>query len=159
MNVRSQGGNLGQINRNHGSIRANAIPPILAVVGPAVKSRFRCPGRSRLAPSAPTRTASVWGIKHASPEFPQNVIERAVILSPGPSLQVPLGDLQSGATQAREPASPAVTLAGAEREHILGALRETGWLVGGPKGAAARLGMKRSTLYKKLKKLGIFRLE
>ncbi len=54
---------------------------------------------------------------------------------------------------------PAVTLADAEREHILGALRETGWVVGGPKGAAARLGMKRSTLYKKMKKLGIFRVE
>jgi transcriptional regulator of acetoin/glycerol metabolism len=47
----------------------------------------------------------------------------------------------------------------AEREHILGALRETGWVVGSPKGTAARLGMKRSTLYKKIKKLGIFRLE
>ncbi len=54
---------------------------------------------------------------------------------------------------------PAVTLADAEREHILGALRETGWVVGGPKGAAARLGMKRSTLYKKMKKLGILRPE
>jgi formate hydrogenlyase transcriptional activator len=53
----------------------------------------------------------------------------------------------------------AVTLADAEREHIIGALGETGWVVGGPKGAAARLGMKRSTLYKKMKKLGIFRLE
>ncbi|MGO8749661.1 MAG: helix-turn-helix domain-containing protein [Thermoguttaceae bacterium] len=43
-----------------------------------------------------------------------------------------------------------------EREHIVGALRETGWVVGGPKLAATRLGMKRSTLYKKMKKLGIF---
>jgi formate hydrogenlyase transcriptional activator len=42
---------------------------------------------------------------------------------------------------------------------ILGALRETGWVVGGPKGAAARLGMKRSTLQKKMQKLGIFRFE
>ena len=78
----------------------------------------------------------------------QNVIERAVILSPGPSLQVPPGDLQ-----------PAATQADAEREHILGALRETGWVLGGPEAAAARLGMKRSTLYKKMKKLGISRLE
>jgi formate hydrogenlyase transcriptional activator len=48
-----------------------------------------------------------------------------------------------------------------EREHILDALRETGcgWVVGGPKGAAARLGMKRSTLYKRMTKLRIFRLE
>ena len=87
----------------------------------------------------------------------QNVIERAVILSPGPSLRVPLGDLQPAATQAQVPAGEPVTLADAEREHILGVLRETGWVVGGPKGAAARLGMKRSTLQKKMKKLGISR--
>ncbi len=101
----------------------------------------------------------------------QNVIERAVILSPGPSLQVPLGDLQlpsssplpsggegSGVRgQASVPTPAAKTLADAEREHILGALRETDWVLGGPEGAAARLGMKRSTLYKKMKKLGISR--
>jgi formate hydrogenlyase transcriptional activator len=87
----------------------------------------------------------------------QNVIERAVIVSPGLSLQVPLGDLQAAAAQAAVPAPAVVSLADAEREHILGALRETGWVVGGPDGAAARLGMKRSTLYKKMKKLGISR--
>jgi formate hydrogenlyase transcriptional activator len=89
----------------------------------------------------------------------QNVIERAVILSPGLSLQVPLGDLQPAATQAAAPASAVVSLADAEREHILGALRETGWVLGGAEGAAARLGMKRSTLYKKMQKLGISRPE
>jgi formate hydrogenlyase transcriptional activator len=89
----------------------------------------------------------------------QNIIERAVILSPGPSLQVPLRDLQPAAPQAAAPAPAAVSLADAEREHILGALRETGWVVGGPKGAAARLGMKRSTLFKKMQKLGISRRE
>jgi formate hydrogenlyase transcriptional activator len=87
----------------------------------------------------------------------QNVIERAVILSPGPALQVPLGDLQPAATQAQAPAGTPVTLADAEREHIRGVLRETGWVVGGPKGAADRLGMKRSTLQKKMTKLGISR--
>jgi formate hydrogenlyase transcriptional activator len=87
----------------------------------------------------------------------QNVIERAVILSPGSSLQVPLGDLQPEAAPAPAPAAAAVTLADAEREHILGALRATGWVVGGPKGAASRLGMKRSTLQKKMQKLGISR--
>src|SRR5438445_12085919 len=87
----------------------------------------------------------------------QNVIERAVILSPGPSLQVPLSELQPAAAPAPAPAAAAVTLADAEREHILGALRETAWVVGGPKGAAARLGMKRSTLQKKMKKRGISR--
>jgi formate hydrogenlyase transcriptional activator len=89
----------------------------------------------------------------------QNVIERAVILSPGSSLQVPLGDLQLAAAHAAAPTGEAVTLADAEREHIVGALRETGWVVGGPKGAAARLGMKRSMLYWKMKKLGISRPE
>jgi DNA-binding NtrC family response regulator len=52
-----------------------------------------------------------------------------------------------------------LTLAEAEREHILSALHETGWVVGGPKGAAARLGMKRSLLYWKMKQLGISRPE
>jgi formate hydrogenlyase transcriptional activator len=89
----------------------------------------------------------------------QNVIERAVILSPGPSLQVLPGHLPPAATQAAAPAPAAVTLADAEREHILGALRDAGGVLGGPEGAAARLGMKRSTLYKKMKKLGISRLE
>jgi formate hydrogenlyase transcriptional activator len=77
----------------------------------------------------------------------QNVIERAVILSPGKSLQVPFGDLQLPA-QTSEPCESAVTLTDAERE-----------VVGGPKGAAARLGMKRSTLQWKMKRLGISKAE
>jgi formate hydrogenlyase transcriptional activator len=88
----------------------------------------------------------------------QNVIERAVILSPSTSLHVPLGDLQLS-SQPSEPSVPAVTLADAEREHILNVLRETCWVVGGPKGAAARLGMKRSTLQWKMKRLGISKAE
>ena len=92
----------------------------------------------------------------------QNVIERAVILSPGPSLQVPLGDLRPSSSPLPSGGEgsgvrAAVTLADAEREHILGALRETGWVLSGPKGAAARLGMKRSTLQKKMQILGISR--
>lgn len=90
----------------------------------------------------------------------QNVIERAVILSPGPSLQVASGELEPAATQTPGPSTTAaVTMADAEREHILHALRATGWVVGGPKGAAARLGMKRSLLFWKMKKLGISRPE
>jgi formate hydrogenlyase transcriptional activator len=50
-----------------------------------------------------------------------------------------------------------LALADAEREHILNVVRETGWVLGGPKGAAARLGMKRSTLRWKMKRLGISR--
>jgi formate hydrogenlyase transcriptional activator len=87
----------------------------------------------------------------------QNVIERAVILSPGRSLQVPLSELQPTPTPAPAHTETAHTLADAEREHILGVLRETGWVLGGPKGAAERLGMKRSTLQWKMKRLGISR--
>jgi formate hydrogenlyase transcriptional activator len=87
----------------------------------------------------------------------QNVIERAVILSPGAALQVPLGDLHAALAQAETPAVARGSLADAERDHILSVLRETGWLLGGPNGAAARLGMKRTTLQSKMKKLGIFR--
>jgi formate hydrogenlyase transcriptional activator len=86
----------------------------------------------------------------------QNVIERAVILTSGKSLQVPLSDLQL-LTQPSEPSVAAVTLLDVEREHILSALRESAWVIGGSKGAAARLGMKRSTLQHKMKKLGIAR--
>jgi formate hydrogenlyase transcriptional activator len=82
----------------------------------------------------------------------QNVIERAVILSQGPELQVALDDINPSVQQTT---ADAVTLADAEREHILGTLRETNWVVGGPKGAAARLGMKRSSLQHKMRKLGI----
>jgi len=87
----------------------------------------------------------------------QNIVERAVILSPGPSLQVPLGELQPAAAQANEPTAAATTLADAEKEHILGVLRDTGWVVGGPEGAASRLGLRRSTLQWKMKKLGVLR--
>jgi len=89
----------------------------------------------------------------------QNVIERAVILSPTSSLHVPLGDLQTAAGQTSVPTVAAATLCDAERAHILAALHETGWVVGGHKGAADRLGMKRSTLLWKMKKLGISRPE
>jgi formate hydrogenlyase transcriptional activator len=87
----------------------------------------------------------------------QNVIERAVILSPGTSLLVPPGDLLAAPAQDPEPAAAPGTLADAARDHILGVLRETRWVLGGPNGAAARLGMKRTTLQWKMKKLGISR--
>jgi formate hydrogenlyase transcriptional activator len=117
----------------------------------------------------------------------ENVIERAVILSPGPTLRINLGDLQTPSPyplplmeggegrgihptlsprpggegrvrgQADLPSGGAVTLADAERDHILSVLRETGWVLGGPHGAAARLAMKRTTLQSRMKKLGISR--
>ena len=86
----------------------------------------------------------------------QNIIERAVILSPGPSLHVPVGDLRT-APEAADAQPVALTLVDVERNHILEALRESRWVVAGPKGAAIRLGMKRSTLLKKMKKLEISR--
>lgn len=85
----------------------------------------------------------------------QNFIERAVILSPGTVLLAPVSDLQS-ANHAMEHAEP-VTLNEAESEHILKILRETHWVVGGPRGAAARLGLKRTTLVSKMQRLGLAR--
>ncbi len=85
----------------------------------------------------------------------QNVIERAVILSTGTVLKVPLRDLKFSESSAD--AKKSDTLEEAERKHILAALQETNWVVGGTNGAAARLGMNRSTLQFRMRKLGIFR--
>jgi formate hydrogenlyase transcriptional activator len=101
----------------------------------------------------------------------QNVIERAVILSAGPVLHVPMSEIQS------RPALSAVNgnanpnkktessmgrdirnvLEETERKHILSVLSQTNWVVAGPKGAATRLGMKRSTLQLRMRKLGLTR--
>jgi formate hydrogenlyase transcriptional activator len=89
----------------------------------------------------------------------QNLIERAVILCRGPVLQVPARDLQHRTitiTQG-EHSGQHQTLEEAERVHILRTLKEVRWVVGGPNGAAARLGMHRSTLQFRMKKLGIVR--
>lgn len=80
----------------------------------------------------------------------ENLIERAVILSPGPELRVPVAELKQPSE-----APSNLTLEGAEREYIIRVLRETNWVVGGPHGAATRLGMKRTTLQSKMRKLGI----
>ena len=86
----------------------------------------------------------------------ENVIERAVILSTGSVLHVPYRDLQSLITPGHDGNKPE-TLADVEREHIRGILKETRWVLAGPRGAATRLGMNRSTLYFRMKKLGIVR--
>jgi formate hydrogenlyase transcriptional activator len=86
----------------------------------------------------------------------ENVIERAVILSPGSVLHVPLRDLQSRIAAGHDSERPE-TLADVERQHIRSILKETRWVLSGPKGAAERLGMNRSTLYFRMKKLGIVR--
>lgn len=84
----------------------------------------------------------------------QNFIERSVILTSGNVLQAPLATL----TSAGEMESlGAITLEDAEREHIRKTLEQTRWVVAGPNGAAARLGIKRSTLYFRMQKLGISR--
>jgi DNA-binding NtrC family response regulator len=85
----------------------------------------------------------------------ENFIERAVILSQGPVLRAPLAELQIPEEAHAGPEEP--TLAAAEREHILRVLRETEGVIGGAHGAAARLGLKRTTLITKMKKLGIER--
>ena len=113
----------------------------------------------------------------------QNVVERAVILTTGRALQVRLGELQdriarsklrapTSEVEAPKPTSKEGPLTSdrrlssaesasddAERARILAALRDADWVIGGPNGAAGRLGMKRSTMHWKMKKLGIARPE
>jgi len=84
----------------------------------------------------------------------ENLIERAVILSRGNVLDVPLTELRE---RDDETAVEAQTLQAHERDHILRTLRDTGWILAGPHGAAARLGMKRTTLQSRMQKLGIRR--
>lgn len=84
----------------------------------------------------------------------ENLVERSVILTQGTALQVPLGELQ---LEGCSSGASTEILQGTEREHILRILREAKWVIGGPDGAAARLGLKRTTLGSKLKKLGISR--
>jgi formate hydrogenlyase transcriptional activator len=100
----------------------------------------------------------------------QNVIERAVIVSAGPVLKVPLADLKtqvptSKTPNGQQPPSDAhpfenakdirSVLEDTERKQIVAALEQANWIVAGPKGAATMLGMKRSTLQSRMQKLGI----
>jgi transcriptional regulator with GAF, ATPase, and Fis domain len=84
----------------------------------------------------------------------ENFIERSVILSPGSMLEAPLGELESS-----RPSSPsnAISLEDVEREHIRRTLEECRWVVAGRSGAAAKLGLKRTSLQYKMQKLGISR--
>lgn len=82
----------------------------------------------------------------------QNFIERAMVFSPGSVLRLPL-DLTP--TVKQSPQSATRTLADADREHILETLQQAGWMIGGQKGAANRLGLPRTTLLYKMRKLGI----
>jgi formate hydrogenlyase transcriptional activator len=85
----------------------------------------------------------------------ENFIERAVILTQGHDLFVSLAELRRAPGHLANSGTP--TLEQAEREHILKVLRESDWIIGGPSGAAARLGMKRTTLQSKMQKLNISR--
>jgi len=100
----------------------------------------------------------------------ENLLERAVLLSPGKELRVPLSEIKSSAVNSAagmdlsssltSPASltsSISTLEEAERQHILRALKHTQWRIAGPKGAATILGMKRTTLQARMRKLGIRR--
>jgi formate hydrogenlyase transcriptional activator len=102
----------------------------------------------------------------------ENLVERAVLLSPGKELRIPLSELKPSGLAASnsDPSSPFASLASpaslissistleeAERQHILRALKQTQWRIAGPKGAAALLGMKRTTLQARMRKLGIRR--
>jgi formate hydrogenlyase transcriptional activator len=87
----------------------------------------------------------------------QNMIERGIILSRGSVLEIPLTELKQCAPKSFNDNIEASTLSAFEREHILRALRDSGWVVGGPAGAAARLGLNRSTLNARMRKLGITR--
>jgi formate hydrogenlyase transcriptional activator len=102
----------------------------------------------------------------------ENLIERAVILSPGKELRVPVSELKAAISAAEPntdfasidpgnafafPSTPVSTLEEAERQHILRALRQTEWRIAGPQGAAVLLGMKRTTLQARMRKLAIRR--
>lgn len=103
-------------------------------------------------PSAAIKTLSQYDWPGNVREL-ENLIERAVILSQNSTLHVPLAELEAAAGSA----PPAPTLEETEREHILKILKATKWVLSGPSGAAARLGMKRTTLQSKMQKLGITR--
>ncbi len=107
----------------------------------------------------------------------ENLLERAVLLSPGNELRVPVAELKSTAmssaaagtdlsssfasftslTSSTSTASSISTLEEAERQHILRAMKQTQWRIAGPKGAAVLLGVKRTTLQARMRKLGIRR--
>jgi len=88
----------------------------------------------------------------------QNLMERAVILSRGSVLEVPLAELKRlGNGDLVNQLQGPTMLEEVEREHIMKVLRETGWVIGGPAGAATRLGLNRTTLNNRMRKLGIIR--
>ncbi len=86
----------------------------------------------------------------------QNLVERGVILSRGSRLEIPLAELKQS-NKVSNHTNGATTLEAVEREHILRVLGESNWVIGGPSGAAARLGLNRTTLNHRMRKLDITR--
>ena len=86
----------------------------------------------------------------------QNLVERGVILSRGSSLDIPLAELKHS-NKVSNHSNRSATLEAVERDHILRVLGQLNWVIGGPNGAAARLGVNRTTLNHRLQKLGISR--
>jgi formate hydrogenlyase transcriptional activator len=84
-----------------------------------------------------------------------NLVERALILSPGRTLEVPLDGLERRRPAALARENGGMTLRAAEKSQIQRALEDANWVIGGPEGAAARLGMKRTTLQSLMKRLGV----
>lgn len=85
----------------------------------------------------------------------QNLVERGVILSRGSSLEIPLAELKQ--SKGSNHTNGSTSLESVERDHILRVLGESSWVIGGPSGAAARLGLNRTTLNNRMRKLGITR--
>jgi formate hydrogenlyase transcriptional activator len=140
------------------------IPPLRERAGdiPALAWHFVTQCARRLGRAVPTIPDAVmdalvrWNWPGNIREL-QNVIERAVILSQGGTLVLPFQDLKAKTSKTSTSPKPAATLKDAERETIIRALRESGGVIAGPSGAAARLGLQRTTLQSKMRKLGIKR--
>ena len=133
--------------------RANDIPALVQYFTQKFAARM-----NKRITSIPTDTMAALSRYHWPGNIREleNFIERAVILTRGSSLTVPLAELKSRRGESGD-APQLSTLEEAEREHIRRALQQANWLVGGPAGAAARLGMKRTTLQSRMVKLGIER--
>jgi formate hydrogenlyase transcriptional activator len=105
-------------------------------------------------PAATLDTLSRWPWPGNVREL-ENVIERAVILSRGATLDVPLMEFTRAAADLA--AGDGVRLDEVERDHIIRVLDSCGWVIGGPRGAASQLGLKRTTLASRMQKLGVRR--
>jgi formate hydrogenlyase transcriptional activator len=89
----------------------------------------------------------------------QNFVERSVILSSGTTLQAPVESLSLEVSKKSVVTDASLTLEEAEARHIVSVLRQVNWVIGGPKGAAEKLGLKRTTLIATMRRLGITRPE